>query len=423
MADNYLAKLTGKYIEIYLDIIDIPTDRTEIALVTHEYINSPNNVIENLGPRTRRFTVNCIFNKIVSVTKGWNTQAVILPTYDALINLLEKINFETESLIFTHPKYGEISGKIESIDVYKDPESVDLANVTFEFLREIIEYEPKFVNYIIPQESTGFQETSAKAKSVIENDERDSSSTLEWTAAATEFRATLDAYLSTIENDVQSLIYRIDYGTSIPGLVLKDVNEAIDRVVQFYITARSAPASFVNQLIFGCRQLKGLFTGIEARIVHVMSASLIAYETAVLFDEDEVKRKKIDNRSLEETFDVAGNFKKGEPYETTLTINELENMLYSVREYIDEAIQLDRDNRSLIEQAKYLQAYVNEIKLTREKIVTVYASSEQSLFSILNQYDISYQYVDRILKLNSDTVINPNFAVGNIDIILPASAS
>lgn len=409
MPKEYIAQIAG----YYLDMVDV-TDTIEKSLVVHEYINSPKNKIEDLGSKTRRIAVECVFQDNLTMTPGWNTEYGIFPTYDAHIDFLEYINLNRESILFTHPKYGELSGKIEKISTFHD-DTINYAKINFDFLQEIIEYEPKFVQHIVPQIGKGFRETAEKTDEIIKNDEKDSTDTIQWTAQATIYRNELNTYLSGIENNVQSLIYQIDYGTDVPGLMLQDVNEAIDRIVEFYITSRSAPASFINNLIFGVRQLKGIFTGIESRIVHVMGASMIAYETSVIIDEDEQKRKNIDNKSFEETFDIAGNYKEGEAYDSTLTVNELEDMLFEVRTLIDEAIQLDRDNRALQQQARYLQEYVNQIKLDRERIVTV-SVSEQSLFTVLNNYDLNYQLADKILRMND--IKNPNFVNGNVDIII-----
>lgn len=409
MPKEYIAQILG----YYLDMVDV-TDTFEKSLVVHEYINSPRNIIEDLGAKTRRIAVECVFQDNLTITPGWNTEYGIFPTYDAHINFLEEINLRSDSFNFTHPKYGEISGKIENITTYHD-DTINYASINFDFLQEIIEYEPKFVQYIVPQEGKGFRETSEKTKSVIEQSEKDDPDTVRWTAEATTYRNELNTYLADIENNVQSLIYQIDYGTSVPGLMLQDVNEAIDRIVEFYVTSRSAPASFINNIIFGVRQLKGNFTGIESRIVHVMGASMAAYETGVILDEDEQKRRNIDSKSIQETFDIAGNYKPGEAYDSTLTVNELEDMLFEVRTFIDEAIQLDRDNRALQQQARYLQEYVNQIKLDRERIVTV-SVSEQSLFNILNNYDMNYQLADKILRMNE--IKNPNFVNGNVEIII-----
>lgn len=412
MSTKYIAQIAG----FYLDIINMQ-DTFENALVSHEYVNTSKNIIENLGQKTRRVSVSCSFQDDPAITPGWELDTGKIPDYNNHINFLETIRHNTGDVLFIHPKYGELHGKIENISTSHDNETLRQVDVSFDFWQEISDFQAQFVQYIIPQVAAGFKNTNTNMIDVLERERKDAVDSTTWEGEVAVFRSTLNSFYSTITNNTQSLIYTIDYGTDIPGLMVQDMNKAVDRIVEFYETSRSAPASFINNLIFGARELKAIFTSSEAQIVHIMSASIIAYEAGVILNEDEENRRNIDNKKDKETFDISGNYEKGPDFEDTLTINELETMLANVRGFIDEAIQYDRNNRGLSDQSRFLQNYVNQIKLNREKIIVIQANNEP-LHSVLSRYDLSHQLADRILKLNPD-IMYPSFVSGDTKIIVP----
>ena len=124
MKDKYIPKLAG----YYLDIENI-RDNFDNSLSVHEYPNSNRNKIENLGQKTRRIHVECSFQETPATTPGWSAGEALFPTYAAHFGLLEIIRNVRENLPFTHPKYGEIEGKIDTFSSYHD-DTLEFAKIS-----------------------------------------------------------------------------------------------------------------------------------------------------------------------------------------------------------------------------------------------------------------------------------------------------
>lgn len=413
MSDKYIPKIAG----FYLDIQTI-RDVFEPAIVTHEYLLSNRNSIENLGQKTRKISVVCSFQDNPALTKGWNAGDAFFPTYESHFNFLKRLKASRDLLSFTHPKYGEIEGAAKNISVYQD-DTINFAQISFDFLQQISTDEITFVRYIVPQQFDGFRKTNTKLTGVIESAQKNAASALQFAGTANLYRGKLDSFLSDITSPATSIMNTINYGTQLPGLIMQSINGAIDRVVQSFVSIRNSPASFINNMIVGIRGLKAIFSGTEAQYVHVMGASRVAYESGVVYNTDDANREEVAKKENIKTFDAAGNYKGDVAIPETMTINELEDTLYQIREFINEVIQFDRDNQDLKQQAADLQNYINTIKLDRERIETKEIPI-QTMHTIAMENGLSYQAAERILSLNPG-IKNPTFANGEIKILIPAS--
>lgn len=413
MADKYVPRLDN----YFLDIIST-RDEFESALAVHEYPFSNRNKIEHIGQRPRRIYVECSFQENPALTPGWEAAgSVALPTYAEHFFFLDYIKSERKSFTFTHPKYGEINGKIQNITSFHD-DTQEYVQIRFEFIEEILTDEISFVQYVIPEMAVGFTDTNTKVTEAVELEEKEATNSVQWIAAAQLFISDLNLYLNTLTSPARSIINTINYGTSYPGQILQAINGAVDRVVELYQTGRDAPASFINNIIAGVRGLKAEFTGVNADRVHIMGSSRVAYEAAVLFDEDDQKFRTIKDREATPSFDNAGNWLGVSTLPEVLTITELEFSLYQVRELINEAILIDRDNRPLQLQARQLQDYVDKIKLDRDRIETK-SYQLQTLHEIARDNGLTYHAAERILKLNTN-IKNPNFTYGDVKVLIPA---
>lgn len=413
MADRYTPRLDN----YFLDIITT-RDEYESAIVIHEFPFSNRNKIEHLGMRPRRIYVECSFQENPALTPGWEAAGeVALPTYQEHFYFLDYIKSERKSFTFTHPKYGELSGKIQNITSYHD-DTQEYARITFEFIEEILTDEISFVQYIVPEMAAGFTDTNTKVTEAVELAQKEATNSVQWEAAAQLFISDLNLYLNTLTSPARSIINTINYGTSYPGQILQAINGAVDRIVELYQTGRDSPASFINNIIAGVRGLKAEFDGADADRIHIMGSSRVAYEAGVLFDEDDQSFRSIKDKEESPSFDNAGNWLGVSTLPEVLTITELEFSLYQVRELINEAILIDRDNRPLQTQAKRLQNYVDKIKLDRDRIETK-SYQLQTLHEIARDNGLTYQAAERILKLNPG-IKNPNFTYGDIKVLIPA---
>ena len=100
-----------------------------------------------------------------------------------------------------------------------------------------------------------------------------------------------------------------------------------------------------------------------------------------------------------------------------MTLNELEKSLLDVKTMIYEALLIDRENQPLRDQARALQEYVNQIKLSRDSMEQQEIPL-QSLHTVSLNSGLSYQSAERILSMNPQ-IKNPTFANGLLKVIVP----
>lgn len=408
--DEYIPKLANFYLNI-----ETIKNNNEYALSKHEFPFTKINDIENMGKKTRSFNVNCVFMDNPPLTTGWSTDEALFPTYEAHKIFLDKIDATLGSLVFVHPKYGQMNVHVERVgESYNDTQR--FVRITLDLVEEIKTITLSGANYVVPQMATGWRETKDLTEQDLSDSQKFTDNLNSWNAEAQIFITALDSYLADIESPAKSIINTVNYTADLPSQVLSSINSAIDRVVQSFVDTRNVPASFINNCIFGIRQLKANFTGLEAEQIHIMGASRVNYEAGIQYNIDEVNRIEVDSKEDIETWDFAGNFNGTINIPNTMSIDELEISLAETKTFTDEAIQIDRDNRPLQEQAVFLQEFVNKIKLDRERIKTV-TVPKQSLFQVLNSNGLNYQAIERILKLNP-TIKKPNYTTGDVKILV-----
>ena len=413
-----MSKFIPQIAGYYLDIVDI-NDTFSASIIKHEYPYSNRNKLQNNGQKTPGFTVNCRFMADPAITKGWDSGVAIFPTYDAYFNFKATLESATEKYTFTHPELGELEGFVENFTSVED-DTIDYFEVSFDFFQEVTDDTPTFFRYVVPSQADGFRETNANTFSKIAALEKAAVSAVAFAGRANAFKGTLDSYLSQVTNPLTSITNTITYTADIPGQLMQSINKAIDRVIESFVEIRDTPASFINNCILGVRQLASQFSDEEFQYTLIMGASRVSYEAATIYQEDDVKKQKVDKKEAVETFDAAGNYVGGDPIPVTMTVQELEQSLYDVRELINDVILLDRLNQDLKKQANELQKYINEIKLTRETLETQ-EIPEQSIHTIALINNQSYQAAERILKLNPH-IKNPNFSSGAIKVPVPQQA-
>jgi prophage DNA circulation protein len=412
---EYLAKIN----DYFLDVESIP-ETHEFSIPRHEYVYSQKNTLEHLGAKTPAYTITCSFQDNPAVTEGWSLDEGFYPTWEAHKLLLGELKSNLDIVTFTHPMHGEMKGRVESFNVLYDEVKPHFATVTIVFLQQITDDTLTFVQYIVPENARKFRETSSRMKTILENAQKYADNADEWAHEAANFRSTLQAHLNDITSPGTSIANTISYGATLPGLVLQDINMAVDRVIQSFVDIAETPVTLINSFIVELRRLKSLFTGSESEWVHVMAASRLSYDSAVQLEADEENIVNIINQENKSSFDAAGNFKGSlSTVPDVMTIDELDKITAEIKTFINEAIQIDRENPELVDQAASIQKFVNNVRLTRERIVTK-TYNDQPLHAILLKEKLSYQVAERILKLNP-WIINPMFVSGDVKLIIPAA--
>jgi prophage DNA circulation protein len=407
---KYIPEVLG----FYLDIVDI-NDNIDNALVVKEFPYSSKNIIENLGPKTRRVSIACQFNNTINESDGWNIGHAFYPTYDNLDSFMSAFRVVYSSITLTHPDYGEINGKIDKLTIKRD-ETEEYADVTFDFL-EIISQNPQYSVGTSYKVAGDFRATTDETIGKIEDEEKATFNPTVWAANANKFIGKLDANLNKITNPATSIVNTITYASTVPGQMMQSINKAIDRIVNSYVDIVNMPAQFINNIILGVRQLKSIFTGIEAQQVHIMGASRVSYEVMVVYENDTVKNSIITTKEQTKSFDDNGNFIGSTDFDPSMTIDELEGTLYETRLLIDEVLDFDRDNRDLQNTAKTLQDYINNVKLDRQRIEIKENVPFQSMHTWVTNNNLSYQSAEMILKMNP-SIKNPTFIDGTLKILV-----
>jgi len=410
-------KFIPQTLNFYLDIINIKEDY-ENAVVVKEYPYSANNIIENLGPKTRRFDVSCQFNNYLNTeNSGWSTSGSIgFPSFDNLDSFINEFKKNQNSAFFVHPDYGELKGKISKISVTRD-DTQEYAAVTFDFIEQVTSSKIRPLYNVKYKGAAAFSATNDATVGKMSETLRTTTYPIGWAANANTNINTLDAWLADVTNPATSIVNSITYANTVPGQYIKAINKVVDRIIKNNVEVRNIPAQYINNIILGVSSLKAQFTGIDAQYVHIMGASRVAYETGVVYDDDENKALTIEKKAQTPSFDANGKFIGTKSFEVAMSINELESTAYDVRALIDEAIQLDRDNRDLLNIARDLQEFINETKLNRQSIETKENVPFQSMHTWVTTNGLSYQAAETILKLNPE-IKNPTFIDGELKILV-----
>ena len=350
----------------YLDIINI-SDNFSFSVASHEYPFSNKNKLENIGSNTRRIKIKCIFSENPTPTIGWNL-GNIQPTYNNHYHFLEYIR-DTKIFTFIHPKYGTLEGAISTVTVNQD-DTINYANMDFEFLVQD-SLAPSYLKPIEAQESADFSETNTKTLALINAANKAARNARAWAAKTQLGINTLEAYANRVTSPATSIANIIYYATDLPSQFIEAVNFAVDRAIQPIIATYNSPSSMLLNMVVAVTQLKNTFLSQfpdvdvtnELGYITFMAASRVAYESAVIYEKDNKNKTEQDKRGNEKTFDQNGNFIGGVEYNETMTIDELDETCYNIKGFIDDAVQLNREQLALKNQGALLQKYINQIKL------------------------------------------------------------
>lgn len=426
----YDAAIDGIALEI--ETLD---DQFEVAIARHEFPYKDGALLENMGQKARTVNIRCFF---------WDDGSHL--TYNDHIRL---VNHLRDKALFelTHPMYGVIKGMVERVGVRADDRQMTAeVDITFvENLRQAIsEVEYEDVEAAADQavidaqdeqmeqfEADTVDELGAEA-SEINGQELDPELGIleQFTAVSQKARAYLkevDAAVATFEgalNDVMqpvnSLISSINYVTKLPGRVIGAIARMVDRFVALYKTVTTAPSRFMRNLRSAINNLIAKF-GFSSRMrrhIRVAAATQGAHAVAQYYVADEKQRQILRRLEKQTTFDAQGRYLHPPVAEPVYTVGELESSIFISRDMLQEAIDSEggRNIPSLKALARLLVNHVNNIKLEREKIVTVTLDNPMPLHIVCLRYGLDYHYADRITAINN--IPRPNATGGSLQIYI-----
>ena len=416
--DRFEAKIDDFTLE--MESID---DSIEKSIAKYEFPFRDGAMLEDMGQKARTIRIRCYWYEETYETHR-----------DFIKHLEKKGTFE-----LLHPKYGLMKGSIDSVSIRHDDRR-KTAEVDISFTEGLITKEaaePKYVNKgavdwgVEESFATGQTElieelgedvrdllgTEAKeilstvldpAKGLVEQFTGISAKAREYVKEAQSFVTGLTGVLSTITNPADSLLAMITYPSTLPGIVVGTIARTLERYVSLYDTLRTSPARFLSSL-------KGSFDSLAddagdsgiSKYVTIASAQRRALETAYIFRDDEDSRDIVKRLESTPSFDALGNYIKPGSTEQILTVDEIEAILADVRTDIQEAVDLSRGMTSLKATAADLLFHVSDIKLERDKIMTVTTQNALPLHLICLKYGLPYNYANRLNSINR--IKNPSF--------------
>lgn len=424
-------------------------DPVEPVVIEHEPAGKNGARLQPMGLKAKRSSFTAFFKG----ESEWNN-------YLKLIKSIER----QELMDFIHPKYGLMKGMV-SLFVPQQNEIEHQASIAITFVEDIISQQrPVFREAVAPAAENHAvnvnDQAIAKSKSGIDDslgedgigladkiidfnsdiiDEFDdiTGPVRFYVKEVDRIVKAMEGTLAAVSNPVNSFINALDFGTSLPGRMVKAATQLAERVAILVEDFGTAPENFVNSyrdqmLIFeeaigiDASTLGGTTTGSTLQKQHEISAkremqenfktigaTQAAVKLAEIYEEDDENRRQIQAQEQTESFDHKGNY-LGASFnqQTIMTVKEIEDSLFVAREYIQEAIGLNRETPALHELALSLTRNVNEVKINLEQVVTVTLTETLPLFTVLNRYGLPYKMIDRIVALNE--IPNPNEVTGEI---------
>lgn len=418
--------------------IETLDDQFEVAISRHEFPFKDGALLENMGQKARTANIRCYF---------WDDGSHL--TYNDHIKLVNHLKGKA-LFELTHPMYGLMSGMIERVTVKADDRELTAeVDITFvENLRQDIsevqyeDIETATDQAVIDAQDEQMEQFAADTQdelgaeaAAINNLELDAELGIleQFNGISQQARAYLkqidgavaafEGALNDVTQPVNSLIATINYGTKLPGRVIGAVAKMVDRYVTLYKTVTNAPSRFMRNLQSAVTNLLAPF-GLSSRMhKHVLVAVSTqgVHAVAQYYATDEKQRQIMRRLEKQPAFDATGRYLNPATAEPVYTANELEASTSISRTMLQEAIDSDggRNISTLKTMARILVDHVNNIKLEREKIITITLDNPMPLHIVCLRYDLDYHYAERLVAIN--TIPQPNFAAGQLQIYISAN--
>ncbi len=408
-------------------------DSIEKSIAKYEFPFRDGALLEDMGQKARVIKMCCY----------WYEETY--ETHKDFIKHLEK----KELFELLHPKYGLIKGSIDSISIrHDDRKKTAEVDLTFtEGLITAAQAEPKYINKgavdwgaeddFAAGQTELIEELETDVRNILGAEAMEilsavldpvqplidqftgiSTQARNYVKAADTFITGLAGTLTTITNPVNSLLAMITFPNTLGGIVIGTLARTLERYSTLYDSLRTSPTRFLSSLAgsFSCladetedseTTQDEAITSTFSKYVTIASAQRLGLETAYIFADDEDNREVVKRLETTPSFDALGNYVKPESTEQILTVDEIELILGNARTGLQAGVDLSRNTQSLKTMAADLLAHVNDIKLERDKIVTVETQNTLPLHLLCLKYGLPYNYANRINSINR--IKNPSF--------------
>ncbi len=419
MTDRYKASIDGF-------AIDVQTleDGFKKAIARYEYPYRDGADTEDMGEEARVIRIRCYW---------------LEETYEDHFRFVEHLK-KRDLFELSHPKYGLIQGRIESISIRHDDRQ-ETAEVDISFVQDLGSQEQSaaYVDVEAATEEafiTGQQELMENFASavrdslgteaegillkvldpdlgIVEQYPEASIEARDYLEAVEDFVVAVQTEAADVANPANTLLATIDYGTKLPGRVIGPLARAAERHALLLDSLRTAPVRFIRNLNSALTDLADA-AGDFGPQTRIASAQRLALDTATLFREDEAARQKMKRREAGRSFDALGNYLSPEPLDPVMTVNDLEQTLAEVRGELQAGVDFDRSLGSLKAMARQLLEHATQIKLERDRIVSIRLDNTMPLHLVCLMRGLPYGYAERIMAIND--IAHPNFTAGEVSV-------
>jgi len=441
MDDLFDAKLSctasGVTHDYELQILDI-TDVNTAAIVQHQFINTDGGQIEHMGNRPRNITFRAYFFGVRN-----QIGATIPADYNNHIKLLADLGDSrlTVNWKLTHPKYGILSGGINSWTVIHDDTqdyvTIDIGfivdgttNVNTELKNKFAQNEATQINASVNANINGLNKNlrtlgySSLLNKAINFSQNLNNQLTYVTDAVSKFTNEVDTVLDTFDTFMENVTAPIsaiertaNFASDIPSRIILSMQGACNRLIQSTTAVTDSPYLFVNNLVTNMINLKNSLPG--GSNSNFWQLTWCSQSSVNLIDQTFTKIKedvnKKDQNITTQSFGMDGVLINTKPLIPILTTDEFDKMLIATRTYVNSTLLLDRENNSLKKLIADLTQYVNQVRIDRPSIKTI-SVSEMPIHVLMVKLSKPYNYAEEVLSLNP-WIKNPNYITGDVQYV------
>lgn len=420
-----------------LRILDI-SDAMNQSIVRQEFVGADGAVLQNMGRTAREIKFRCWFYGADPTPFS----ASYLNHFDFLATLADTSRLHA----LVHPKYGRLEGLVDQITVTHD-DTQDYAAVDVNFVQQGLQETNRVIPdsrslqtvltqqalalcngqiaSVIPASLTasGFAGALGKAVDVgrsfasqITNVDQ---ATKNFLREADTFVAQVDGFFKDVAAPATTLSNAVAYVGDLPSRIVGPVVNCSDRIMGSLSALSNLPVNFINAAIYQMDSLRASVTGehadfFKSTVTSIWSGTLAA-RAGALYQADD--RADAAARALENsrTFDLKGRRLAATPTPWPMTVQDVEGLAYSVRQYMQGALDYDRDQKQIRDMASSIQSYVSGVKLAKQSLVATTLPGSTPIHVLCMQVGLPYNSADRVRKVNP-SIHNPTFMTGEVDV-------
>ncbi len=444
MSIQFIAKIDrdGTQKAFYLlNLLDI-SDSVSPALAQHEYANTDGAFIQNLGNHPR--TVS--FKTFWFGTAPDISATEVAPTFENHYLFLDDMNNSANFHTFVHPKYGTLKGYVTGIKTLHN-ETQDYVEIDVNFVEKdilnssFIPTQPfdtlpdqvKATNNLLTTmnnliANSGFADVLGKT---VDFTKKLQAQITNVSQASRAFLGQLDTvlnvwdtFLATVQQPFSIVDATVNYVGDIPSRIVGSANGALRRAVASMANLNALPVQVTKNLIQYTELLGQTITSptttntmlnIALGNCGVIDISGAVQDMLINDDSNDKANQQVEKRKV---FDISGLRALVLDPVAVMSLQELEDTLYTLNAYIQGIVVLNRENaldvQDLLTLASKTTTYVDSIKLNRKSIVNV-TINNIPLQLLITQMGLDYNAVDRVLKLNPQ-INNPTFSEGVVKV-------